>query len=518
MVQSTADFSQTHLPAARPVSWVERLEVVLVLALLLYFTEVDLDLRLIGIANFASYGVVGALLLLNLKSWKRLLYVATCDLPLLLLLGLTLASFFWSAAPDFTADEVKALLRASVMGGYLAFRYTPKQQMQLFTWTVGISALLSTAFALALPAYGMHLSGEHAGLWKGIYTHKQYLGRLMTVGLVPFILCGLEQPKQRLFYFAGAGLVLALIVLSGSRTSLSLLTVSLFLLPLYQMVRQAYRTRTMLLSLSIVLAGAFALLVVANIETIIVDVMGKSLDLNSRGPIWTYAIEKGLERPWLGYGYAGFWTSSEADVIYNNTWAGGIMREGSRFHAHNGFIDTFLQIGLVGLAICMLTFFRSIRDAAMLMTSRQYGLETFWMLQFLVITLLFNVTETRTFLASNTFWSLTVSIALITKMQYKKRHRFEPAATDGPPPASNLFQPDFSDPPDPDRPNLMLPNNWPSSTRPNPNRPDVVPLAPGPNSPHPLPAGHTTAAIDLPVETSQTEVIPVEAIEQVSAD
>ncbi|MFM7423532.1 MAG: O-antigen ligase family protein [Elainella sp.] len=499
MIQSAANLSQPP-SAARPIPWVAGLEVVLVLVLLLYFTEVDLDLRLIGIANFASYGLVGILLLLNLKSWKRLLYVATCDLPLLLLIGLALASFFWSAAPDFTADEVKALLRASVVGVYLAFRFTPKQQMQLFVWTVGISALLSTAFALAMPAYGIHLSGEHAGLWKGIYTHKQYLGRLMTVGLVPFLLCGLEQPKHRVFYFSGAALVLALIVLSGSRTSLSLLTVSLLLLPLYQMVRQAYRTRAMLLSLSIVLVGALIMLVTANIETIIVDVMGKSLDLNSRGPIWTYAIEKGLERPWLGYGYAGFWTSSEADMIYNNTWAGGIMREGSRFHAHNGFIDTFLQIGLVGLVICMLTFLRSIRDAAVLMTSRQYGLETFWMLQFLVITLFFNVTETRTFLASNTFWSITVSIALITKMQYKKRHRL--AGTGDSPPDSHLFQ--APQPPDPGQPNSPLPDvNWP-----NPDRPDLIPTTPVPNSPDsPLSPNTNTA---LPVEQMQAEAIGIE--------
>jgi exopolysaccharide production protein ExoQ len=414
----------------------DRLELVLVLALLLYFTEVDIAPRLIGLANIASYGLVGMLLLLNLNAWKRMLYIAVSDLPLLILIAMALASVFWSAAPAFTSDETKALLRASVLGVYLAFRYTPQQQMRIFTWTIGIAALLSVVFAIGMPSYGMHLEGEHAGLWKGIYAHKQYLGRLMTIGLVPFILCGFANPSRRMLYWSGAAVVMGLILLSGSRTSLSLLVLSMFLLPLYQIVRQAYRTRIMLLGIAIILAGLAITLVVTNIETIIVDVMGKSLDLNSRAPVWYFAIVKGLEHPWLGYGYAGFWTSSEADLVYNNTWAGAIAQSGFRFHAHNGFIDTFLQIGLIGLGLCMLTFFRSIRDAVILMTSRQYGLETFWMLQFLIITLFFNLTETRTFLASNTLWTMTVSIALITKMQCRRRKlaaaRFTPSPDPSP--------------------------------------------------------------------------------------
>ncbi len=403
--------------------WTEKLELALLILTLLYFTELNIEPRLISLANVASYGVVGVLVCLNLKHWKRLLYVSICDLPLLLLLGVATLSVFWSSAPDFTSDETKALLRASALGFYMAFRYSPREQMRILVWTVGIAAVLSSFYAVTMPSYGTHIGGEHAGLWKGIYAHKQYLGRLMTVGLVPFVLCGFDSPRHRHLYFAGAGLVLMLILLSGSKTSLTLLILSLTLLPFYQMVRQSFKTRVVLLSLAVVVTGLAVILLVTNIETVIVNGLGKSLDLNSRGPVWAFAIEKGLQQPWLGYGYSGFWTSSEAQTIYNGTWAGAIARSGVRFHAHNGFIDTFLQVGLVGLGLCILMFLRSIRDAVTLMTSREYGVETFWMLQFLIITLLFNVTETRTFLASNTFWTITISIALMTKLQCRRRWR-----------------------------------------------------------------------------------------------
>ena len=401
-----------------------KIEPILVVLLLLCFSEISLPVSLISIVNLASY-VILIFLLILIGSWNRFVFILTRDLALFLLVGIAIASVLWSAAPDYTLDETKALVRTSLFGVYLAARYTPREQMNLFSWTIGLAAVFSVMAAVFLPSYGVHLSGEHAGLWRGIYAHKQYLGRMMVLGFMPLALIAInKRQKYRQVAAICAALTAALVLLSGSKTSLVLLITSLLLLPLHKVLTQRYKVRTFLLAISCFLGSVLLLLVLGNLETIVVDILGKSLELNSRTEIWNLAIPKGLERPWLGYGYSGFWTSDASSFIFQLTWAGDEFSNGiQRFHAHNGFIDVFLQVGFIGLFLCVLSFCKSLWRTITLTMNSPENLETFWMFSFLVIIFLFNITETRTFIATNTFWILTVSITLSTVLQSAEMKR-----------------------------------------------------------------------------------------------
>jgi hypothetical protein len=112
----------------------------------------------------ASYGI---LLILIIPLWKKCFYVATRDIPLLLLVGMVFVSVFWSVAPDFTTDESKAVLRSTLYGVYLATRYTPREQMRLIGWVLLIAALLSLGYALALPSEGIAMTNNEIS-WKGV--------------------------------------------------------------------------------------------------------------------------------------------------------------------------------------------------------------------------------------------------------------------------------------------------------------------------------------------------------------
>lgn len=406
------------------LSLLRKVEPIVVVLLLLCFSEISLPVSIVPIVNLASYGALIFLLFL-MGRWNRFAFVLTRDLALLLLIVIAVASVLWSAAPDYTLDETKALIRTSLFGVYLATRYTPREQMNLFSWTIGLAAVCSVIAAVVLPSYGMHLSGEHAGLWRGIYAHKQYLGRMMVLGFMPLLLIATNKgQKYRRIAAICAVLAAALVLLSGSKTSLVLLTASCLLLPLHKVLTQRYKVRTFLLTISCFLGGVLLLLVISNLETIVVDILGKSLELNSRTDIWNLAIPKGLERPWLGYGYSGFWTSDASSFIFQLTWAGDDFSNGAqRFHAHNGFIDVFLQVGFVGLFLCVLSFFKALWRTITLTMNLPESLEFFWMFSFLVIIFLFNITETRTFIATNTFWILTISITLSTILQCAELRR-----------------------------------------------------------------------------------------------
>ncbi|MBD1805109.1 O-antigen ligase family protein [Microcoleus sp. FACHB-SPT15] len=386
--------------------------------MILYGLEIAWSPALFKVLKPGSYGILAILII---GQWKRLMYVATRDISLWLLVGTALVSFFWSAAPDFTLDESKALLRSTLFGVYLATRYSPKEQMRLLAWTIGIVALLSLFFCIAVPSQGLAEANNEV-TWRGIFTHKQYLGRFMAIGSPIFLLTAFDSKKYRWVPLTGLGLSVALILLSKSRTSLVAMLLSLLMLPLYNVLKQNYKLRTALLLLSLLLCSMIAVLIVTNWEFLLVDTLGKDVELNGRLPIWTLIINKGMEQPWLGYGYAGFWTSSESVYVLNNSWAGTEDLTGTRFHAHNGFIDLFIQLGFIGLTLFGFNLTIVFQKVMAILNTNKAG-EYFWMFIFLAILLFFNITEVITILSTGTMWSLYVLVNLSAIVQLNRLRR-----------------------------------------------------------------------------------------------
>jgi O-antigen ligase len=392
---------------------IRRLETIFVVFLLLV-SEANLPSTAAAIVKVASYGVVGFLLLRQPPG--RLAYVATRDWSLLLLTTFAITSLFWSENPVETADQLKALIRATLLGIYLATRYPLRQQLQLLAWALGISAIMSMVVSIALPAYGTSVA-NHLFVWQGIYGHKQYLARAMTVAAIVFLLLIVENRNYRWLKVALLVIALALIWMSTSRTGIGFFILSIFLIPLHKIIRQPFKVREIILLLALVIFGGIIILIIGNLETIVVDIMGKNLEFNGRAPLWERCIKLGLERPWLGYGYAGFWNSPiSLEVGRGGFWIGGEL---GTAHSHSGFIDTFLTLGLVGLSLAVLNFLSTLlRILKLLFRTRE--VEVLWGLQMVVLMFCFNIFELNTILISSFFWIFYISISLSTVIEYGK--------------------------------------------------------------------------------------------------
>jgi O-antigen ligase len=395
----------------QPETLERKLELGLVFLLLLGFWDANLPSPLDKAITVLAYGILP---LLIIRRWKPCLYVATRDIFLLLLVGVALISIFWSVAPENTIKVSRGLLRSTFLGLYLAVRYTPKEQMRLLLWVFGITALLSLVVALAIPSYGIAMTNNELS-WKGILLHKQYLGRMMAIGAVFFLLNALNNHKFRWIMWAGCSLAVALVFLSRSKTSLALSLLALLLLPFLKILKQNYKLAVALLMILLLLCGGLAVLVFSNLETIIVDMLGKDMTLNNRVPLWTLCLEKALERPWLGYGYAGFWPSEAGFYVFTYSWASDQKEftDYSQFHSHNGFLEIFLQLGFLGLSLLILSLLSVFQRVvkSMLLTKT---LESFCIFEYIILMLLFNYTENQTFVSAGTMWSLYVSVALST--------------------------------------------------------------------------------------------------------
>ncbi|MBE9125337.1 MULTISPECIES: O-antigen ligase family protein [unclassified Coleofasciculus] len=363
------------------------------------------------VMKLAAYAFIP---LFSMLQWKKFISVATKDIPILLLTATALVSVFWSASPGDTLNFGRALLRTTLLGVYLATRYSPEEQMRLMAWVTGISTLLSLGVAFVFPSYGIQdYHGELA--WKGAFIQKNSLARMMTVTIILFLLIAIKSRRHRRTALIMSGLSFMLLLLSQGTTAFVLLVLSLSLFPLFNFLKQYYKIRVFLLIIAILTISTLAIVISNNIETIVVDILGKSMTLSGRDELWAAVIEKASERPLLGYGYAGFWKDTEVQYfISNQTWADGGT------HAHNGFLDLFADLGWLGIALFVISFLTVYGRTLYLLFSLQ-AIEYFWFWQFLTVTTLFNYSITGTILdQGHLFWIIYISIAFSTALQKER--------------------------------------------------------------------------------------------------
>ncbi len=353
-----------------------------------------------------------------LPHWKRMFYVATRNVPLLLLYAFVFCSLFWSASPDRTTTLIRTLLPRTLLGIYLATRFNLKEQMHLLAWTFGLSAL------------GCFLMNRVAGVaWMGFYLHKNYLSRMMAVGSMLFIFLGIDNPKRWRLYALLASFALFMLIRSTGKTALVLYILVLCLLPLYWLVKRNYKFQVAILSIGILAVGITTITIINNFEFLVVDVLGKSLTLNGRTQIWSYFIERGLTRPWLGYGYSAFWAVPEERYgVAINTWyatkesARALLYDGIG-HAHSGWIDLFLSLGIIGVILFSISFLNLLWNSVQLVVITK-KLEYFWILSFITFFVILNITITNTILSSrHLFWMMYVSMALSTSLELERLRR-----------------------------------------------------------------------------------------------
>jgi exopolysaccharide production protein ExoQ len=386
---------------------------------ILYFAAVYVPEQYRVLAQILSLMVYSFVTIVTLVYWKRMLYVLLKDPLFTLFIGFACVSILWSANAQATSDETKFLLRATVFGVYLATRYSTRELLQLLSWTLGLSMVFSFLVGIAIPQYTTHLAGS----WKGVFAHKQSLGAMMGFAASVFLSQILGQRLSRKWMpIALYGLVFSLVLLSKSQTGLMIFLLSLVTSPLYKAAKQK-RYRGLLIILVLMALATAASILLVNFETVVVYGLGKNLQLNGRIPIWVIAIAKGLESPWLGYGFQGFWTSDVSDVVLQNVpWIyhnEAFRTRAITFHSHNGYIELFLQLGLVGIALYGTCFILCCkRIVTLLLTTR--SAENFWMFQFMGIMLIANLSEAWGVLTPSLFWVLYVTLSYSSALQSER--------------------------------------------------------------------------------------------------
>lgn len=355
--------------------------------------------------------IYGITLVLIFTRWKQFVYIVTREKLLLLLVGIVLVSVLWSTAPEVTLRRSVGLIGTTLFGVYLAMRFDLSELLRLLAWTLGIAALLSLVFALILPSYGV-FSDIEGEAWQGIYEHKNALGRAMTLSVVVFLLLALSSYRHRWVAWLCFGLSAGLVLFSASAAAIVISLSLLVLLPFYKALRWRYTFAVPFFTLAVLMSGAVAMWVLSNAESVL-SVLGKDVTLTGRTEVWNAVLEMIWRRPWLGYGYGTFWQGWEgesAHVWLSTIWLGFVAP-----HAHNGFLDLWLDIGLLGVLVFavgfLLAFLRAIIWARLSRTT-----EGLWPLTYLTFMFMYSLTESAILKNNSAFWALYVAVVLSTTL------------------------------------------------------------------------------------------------------
>jgi exopolysaccharide production protein ExoQ len=348
---------------------------------------------------FVNYLI--SLFLLTIR-WKKAIYTLSKGWTIWVLMLIALVSVNWSSNPPVTLARSIALSGTSLFGLYLASRYSIQEQLKLLGWSFALIIILSFLFAVLVPRYGTMDAGVHAGSWRGIFIHKNVLGKLMGLSGIIFVLLAMDAREKRWFPLIGLGLSFCLLFLSKSSSSMINFLTVIALIPIYNTFRWRYYVMVPTVIATVTFSMGLSLWLNENASTLLGSI-GKDPTLTGRTEMWPLVLEMIWKQPWLGYGYDGFWYNWNSPGAY--IWS---IVQWTPPNSHNGFLDLWLDFGLLGVIVFGIGFWQTLLRGLNWLRIDKYW-ASFWSVLYLTYLVLGNLTESSLAIRNDIFWLLYIT-------------------------------------------------------------------------------------------------------------
>ncbi|MEY2857616.1 MAG: hypothetical protein RLZZ74_1928 [Cyanobacteriota bacterium] len=333
--------------------------------------------------------------LLGFRLPRTVTYLKT-NLWLLFIIGMVIFSMSWSSLPDVTFKKAIALIGSSSFALYLASRFNFEEQLKILGWSFGIALFCSYIFALVIPTYGIMPSGA----WRGIYPHKNGLGESMFISFLTFYFLSISAKQYRTLCKICCLLSVVIILLAQSGTALISVMFIFTTAQALKLVSFKSKKTVFAILLLLMLIALSLFFVMLNVNTLL-NVFDKDITLTGRTPLWSDLWGFIQQKPWLGYGFGTFFSGSHRETAI--IWK---VHDWIPPHAHNGFIQIWLDIGVIGLAVFSISYFGCLFNALFkYLIAKELKMQ--WIFLLLLYTVFFNLTEVS-FLSQGTLWILSL--------------------------------------------------------------------------------------------------------------
>jgi exopolysaccharide production protein ExoQ len=268
---------------------------------------------------------------------------------LIALCGLAGASCLWAHDPRFVVRHAIFVCVVTMFGIYIATCFEWEEQLNLFGWTMVLVVVSSGIVAAFIPSYGLS-HDLHTGAVKGIYPQKNHFGAMMSFSIITFLFA---RPKgvPNILKIATVIGSAVLLILASSATAIVALVGCLACYPLWLLFKSSKTNNFLLWVAALPVVGIGLVLATANFD-IVAKLAGRSATLSDRIPLWNGILGAIAKRPWFGYGFDIFWLEWSQD-LYKIVY---VMTGWHPPHAHNGYLDIVLSMGIVGLVVFMVGF------------------------------------------------------------------------------------------------------------------------------------------------------------------
>lgn len=235
-------------------------------------------------------------------------------------------------------------------------------------------------------AYGRHSGGLFV---TGVTTNKNSLGVLCAIsGIILFWNLLLMRGNKSISLNKQKGLaqivILAMTIwllwIANSATSNICFVLGICILVATRM--EGIRKNIKFYTLSAILIVSVSLMMFDSLP-FLTGALGRDETLTGRTEVWKSVLEINTN-PMFGVGYGSFWLGNRLERLWEQYW----------WHpteAHNGYLEVYLQLGIIGVIIVMGVIFSAFRTVfATIKTDFEYGS---LQLAMLTVATLYNVTE-----------------------------------------------------------------------------------------------------------------------------
>jgi exopolysaccharide production protein ExoQ len=267
---------------------------------------------------------------------------------LLAYLGLAGASAVWAFRPEssFIRFAQQVMIEISIVLPAMLASRTADIMRGLFL-VFAFALCLNIPFVLSGTASfaGNGVTLEYVGS-PGYFSFKNYLGECAAIGFMLSLHEILHRGWRRALGIIGAVIAIYLVFASMSKTALGLALIAPLLAGLVLITRK----KTGISAAIILLSIALCYVVLSNVSHFNMNWISDKLygdpNLSGRIFMWDFAQDEIGRRPLLGWGYESFWLVPGSPAIAD---APGWIK--TMPNSHNGYYDTMLNMGYLGLAL-----------------------------------------------------------------------------------------------------------------------------------------------------------------------
>ncbi|RWE77297.1 MAG: O-antigen ligase family protein [Mesorhizobium sp.] len=310
------------------------------------------------IVNQLGFGSLGAISIFSLLAFADPRVVRSLVSPSwALMLG------FFSLSVVLATDPPVAMRAASftmigiiTMATILVLPRDADSFARVIIFTAVVVIGLSYIGLVVLPHEALHTADsqepEHAGLWRGVFTHKNIAGPVMAC----FSFAGLYLFRRGQRWW-GAGIFCAAMIFmlhTGSKTTAGLVPFSIMIVVLPSLIGMRLGT-PILFAVAIVatVVGTLGIVFIPQVKHL-AAIYFPDLTYTGRTTLWEFAGEMLAKKPWTGYGYESFWGTPlllNQDQPFDRPWDIRTI-----VHGHDGYLDIAVLMGIPALCVAVYTF------------------------------------------------------------------------------------------------------------------------------------------------------------------